>query len=372
MQSFDFLVIGAGIAGASAAYELSAHGSVGLLEREAAPGYHSTGRSAAILTENYGNRIIRQLTIASRRFLEAPPEGFTDVPLLQPRGVLWVAQAGDTAGLAQAYESARSLLPSVRRLDVGAARDLCPALRPERFSGAVLEPDAMDIDVGALHQGFLKGLRRRGGELHCAAEVETLARNGGFWEAGTRDGRCFRAPAVINAAGAWAEQVAALAGAAPLGVTPYRRTAITFDPPAGMAIARWPLVLEIHEEFYFKPEAGRVLASLADETAVPPCDVQPEELDVAITVDRIETATELTVRHLAHRWAGLRCFAPDRTPVVGKAPGVAGFYWLAGQGGYGIMTSPALARAIAGLVVGDSLPADLNLEAAQLAPARLL
>jgi len=370
MQSFDFLVIGAGIAGASAAYELSAHGRVGLLEREHAPGYHSTGRSAAILTENYGNRVIRQLTIASRRFLSAPPPGFAEAPLLVPRGVLWVAQAGDDAGLAQTYEAARALVPAARLLDVAAARALCPVLRPECFAGAVLEPDAMDIDVDALHQGFLKGLRRRGGELLCSSEVEGLQRDAGAWTAATRDGRRFRAPVVVDAAGAWAEQVAGLAGAPPLGLTPFRRTALTFDPPPGVSIAGWPLVLEIHEHFYFKPEAGRLLASLADETAMPPCDVQPEELDIAITVDRIETVTELKITHLAHRWAGLRSFTPDRTPVVGAAPGLPGFYWLAGQGGYGIMTSPALARALAALVLGDPLPADLGLEPARLAPAR--
>ena len=370
MQTYDILIIGAGIAGASAAFFLSPHAHVGLLERESIPGYHSTGRSAAILTENYGNRIIRQLTIASRPFLEGPPSGFCDVKLVQPRGVLWVAQQEDSEDLARVYTEARNLVSGAQQLSVEEMLQICPVLRRQCFAGAVLEPDAMDINVDALHQGYLRGLRRQGGELRCGQEVTKLKRRDGIWVARTRGGEEFGATVVVNAAGAWAEDIAVCADVPPVGITPFRRTAITFDPPLGVDISSWPLVIEIHEHFYFKPEAGRILASLADETAVPACDVQPEELDIAIAVDRIERATELRISRLSHRWAGLRSFAPDHTPVIGEAPGHPGFYWFAGQGGYGIMTSPAMGRAIASLVLNDGLPPDLDLKIDQLSPRR--
>ena len=373
MESYDVLVVGAGIAGASAAYELAASGRVIVLERESAPGYHTTGRSAALLTENYGNPIVRALTMASRRFFEQPPDGFTEHPLLAPRGALWVARDDQLAALDEATAEAQALVPSIQRIGVDEAVEISPALRRAYVASALHEPEAMDMDIHAIHNGFLKGLAARGGTRATDAEVTALSRDGGAWVAETRAGR-FAAPVVVNAAGAWCDEVARLAGAAPVGLTPKRRTAITFDPPPGIDVAAWPLTIDIDEEFYFKPEAGRVLASPADETPSPPCDAQPEELDVALAVERLETATHLEVKRITHRWAGLRSFVADKTPVVGMDDEAEGFFWLAGQGGYGIMTSPAMARAAAGLITSGALPADLadlGLGEADLAPRRL-
>lgn len=371
-QTCDFLVIGAGIAGASAACELAALGTVILLEQESQPGYHATGRSAALFTEAYGNAVVRRLTSAGRAFFERPPEGFCAHRLLSLRGTLFIAGPDQLASLERAEAEIGALTP-VRRLAGAEAVEMLPALEPGYVAAALYEPTAEDIDVHALLTGFLRGLRRRGGRLITSARVGALRRESGAWVAQTPAGR-FAAPVVVNAAGAWADAVAALAGLRPLGLVPKRRTAFTFDPPEGMETAAWPATIDIDEQFYFKPEAGRILGSPADETPSAPCDAQPEELDVAIGVDRIETATRLRVRRLVSRWAGLRTFAPDKTPVAGFDPEAEGFFWLAGQGGYGIQTSPALARAMAGLIGSGELPEDLRgrgLESAMLAPGRL-
>ncbi|HUF86138.1 MAG TPA: FAD-binding oxidoreductase [Thermohalobaculum sp.] len=371
-ETCDIMVIGAGIAGASAAFELAREAAVIVLEQESQPGYHTTGRSAALFTEAYGNLAIRRLTSAGRGFFEDPPEDFTGHPLLAPRGTLFIARADQlgTLGraLAQTPEGAE-----VRRLSGPEAVALNPALDPGYVAAALYEPQARDIDVHALHAGFLRGLRRRGGRLVTGARVEGLARQAGAWVAATPAGR-FAAPVVVNAAGAWADAVAALAGVRPVGLVPKRRTAFTFEAPEGWDIAGWPATIDIDERFYFRPDAGRILGSPADETPSPPCDAQPEEIDIAVGVDRIERATRLTVRRLASKWAGLRSFVADKTPVLGFAPDAEGFFWLAGQGGYGIQTSPALARAAAALVGTGDLPADLKargLEKAALAPGRL-
>jgi len=245
---------------------------------------------------------------------------------------------------------------------------------PEQVAAGLLEPDAMDIDVHALHQGFLRGLRARGGGLRCDAEVRALAHDGRRWQVDCAAGR-FAAPLVVNAAGAWADEIGRLAGAAPIGLVPKRRTAITFDPPAGVAIDRWPAVIDIDEQWYFKPEAGRLLASPADETPSPPCDAQPDEYDVAVLVDRLAAATTLVVPRIHSRWAGLRSFVADKTIVAGFDASVPGLFWLAGQGGYGIQTSPAVARAAAALLRGERLPQDiaaLGVQAAALSPQRPL
>lgn len=369
-ETCDVLVIGGGIAGASAAFELAGGAQVVLLEQESQPGYHTTGRSAALFTEAYGNAVIRRLTSAGRGFFEHPPEGFAAHPLLTPRGTLFIAREDQLDALARAEAEAAT---TVRRLSGAEAVEANPALDPGYVAAALYEPTAEDIDVHALHSGFLRGLRQRGGRVVTGARVEALRRAGGAWQAETPAGR-FAAAVVVNAAGAWADAVAGLAGVRPVGLVPKRRTAFTFDPPEGMEITGWPATIDIDERFYFKPDAGRILGSPADETPSPPCDAQPEELDVAIGVERIETATRLRVRRLASRWAGLRTFAPDKTPVVGFDATTAGFFWLAGQGGYGIQTSPALARAAAGLILAGDLPAELKargLERAALAPGRL-
>jgi D-arginine dehydrogenase len=235
------------------------------------------------------------------------------------------------------------------------------------------EPEAMDIDVHALHQGFLRGLKARGGRIVTDAEAHGIARAAGAWRVATPRGE-FAAPILVNAAGAWADEVARLAGVPTIGLVPKRRTAFTIEPPAGMAIADWPLVVDVAESFYFKPESGRLLVSPADETPMPPCDVQPEEIDIAGAAARLEAATSIRVSRIVRKWAGLRSFVADKTPVVGFAPGADGFFWLAGQGGYGIQTAPAMGHLAAALVDGEEVPADLagfGVEAAALAPARL-
>ncbi|HEY0832614.1 MAG TPA: FAD-binding oxidoreductase [Azospirillum sp.] len=378
MERADFLVIGAGMAGASVGYELAAHGRVLVLEREGQPGYHSTGRSAALYTQTYGHAVVRALTVASWDFHTRPPAGFAEHPLLTPRGVLLIGRADQSAAVDAACAQARLLTPTVERFDTARALERCPALRAECVAGAVWEPDAMDMDVHAIHHGYLRGLKARGGTLVADAGVNALTRRDGLWVAETAAG-VFAAPVVVDAAGAWADAVAGLAGVRPVGLVPKRRTVATFDPvfdePAlGAGLADWPMVIDIDEAFYFKPEGGRLLASPADETPVEPCDAQPEELDVALAIDRVEQVARFHVRRISHKWAGLRSFVADKVPVAGFDAAAEGFFWLAGQGGYGIQMAPALARTAASLITGAGVPADvarLGVTAADLAPARL-
>ena len=373
MAHYRFAIVGAGIAGASAGYHLVAQGPTLLLERESQPGYHSTGRSAALYTETYGNRAIRAITIASRPFFDNPPPGFTEHPLLTPRGTMVIARADQREKLAAALAESRAIQPAVYGVDGARAMAICPALKPGYVDSAFYEEDARDMDVHAIHQGFLRGFRAAGGTLACDAEVLVLARDGGGWRIKTRAG-IFTADIVVNAAGAWADVLAALAGAKPVGLVPKRRTAFTIDPPAGTDFRRWPAVIDVDEQFYFKPDAGQLLVSPADETPVEPQDIQPEELDIAICIDRCEQAATLGIKRIARKWAGLRSFVKDKTPVAGFAPDAPGFFWLAGQGGYGIMTSPAMGRIAAALVQGKPLPEDiaaLGVAAADLAPGRL-
>jgi len=371
-KAFDFVVIGAGIAGASAAYELAAQGSVVLLERESMPGFHSTGRSAALFTETYGNDSIRALTVGSRDFFVEPPDGFAEHPLLTPRGVIMIGREDQRAALDDGYAASQAQVPSAALLDAAEVRELVPVVDPGYVAGGVFEPDCMDMDVHAIHQGFLSLGRARGAELVTNAEAKSLSFEGGTWQVATPSG-AVAAPVVINAAGAWADEVAGLAGIAALGIVPKRRTALTFHAPDRVDPNPWPCVIDIEETFYFKPDAGLILGSPADETPTPPCDAQPEEIDVALAVDRIERATTMKVARIEHKWAGLRSFAPDNTLVAGFEPGAEGFFWLAGQGGYGIMTSPAMSRITAALAPGGDFPADLThvgISARDLSPAR--
>jgi D-arginine dehydrogenase len=373
MRHADFLVVGAGIAGASAAYYLARRGSVVMLERESQPGFHSTGRSAAVYAASYGPRPIRILSKAAGAFLRAPPPGFSDVPLMHPRGGMFVARPDQRDLLEAVVGEVNALDPVLEMLDGAAARALCPVLRPERVAAAALDRTVMDMDVNAIHRGYLAGAKARGAVLATGAEVTALERRGGAWRARTAAGD-FAAPVVVNAAGAWADALAALAGARPIGLVPKRRTVIVFAAPMGLDIARWPVAADLGEEWYFKPESGRILASPADETPVPPHDVQPEELDVAVTADRVEAASTLKVERILSRWAGLRSFVADKAPVVGFAAEAPGFFWLAGQGGYGIQSSDAMGRVAASLASGEGLPPDiaaLGLAEAELAPARL-
>jgi D-arginine dehydrogenase len=371
----DVVIIGGGIAGAGAGYELARAGkTVVLLERESQPGYHTTGRSAALFAETYGNAPIRALTVASRDFLMHPPAGFSAVPILTPRGALHIGSTAQAAELDSKYDDMRKLVPSVKRLGAAETQALMPVLKTEAVGGGALaEPDAMDIEVHALHTGFLRGLTAAGGRVVTDAEVTGLQSVNGDWQVGTTKGS-FAAPVVINAAGAWADVIGQMAGATPIGLQPKRRTAVTFDPPNGTDIHAWPMVIDADEEWYFKPDAGRILLSPCDETDSEPTDAQPDEMDIAIAVDRLETVSTLQVRRLAAKWAGLRSFVADRTIVCGFDARKSGFFWLAAQGGYGIQTSAAMARVAGALAQGGSLPqdvADLGLTEQDLSPSRL-
>ena len=355
----DFMIIGAGIAGASVAYELAGRGaSVTILERESRAGMHATGRSAAIFSEIYGNAPVRALSRATRKFLFEPPPGFTDAPLVRPRETLFVAPPDQVADL-RAMRKEADVAAGTRPFTQTQALARVPILRPEMVAEALLEPDANDIDVNALHDGFLRGARKRGAKLITDAQIISLEWSANAWAARTLDAT-YVAPVVIDAAGAWADEVAELAGVKRLGLEPKRRTVITFDVRPELNIADWPLTIDARETFYFKPDAGRLLLTPADETTSPPCDAQPEELDIAEAVDRFEVFTTESVRRIAAKWAGLRTFAPDRTPVVGFDPHARGFFWLAGQGGYGMQTSSAMARTAAALASGKAIPADIT------------
>ena len=329
--------------------------------------------AAAVLTETYGPPTIRKLAGAARPFLEEPPDGFAAHPLLAPRGEIVIAREDQLDELRRSFEDSRRLMPDLLWLSGEEALRLVPVLKPEAAAAAVHETTTCDIDVAGLHQGFLKGLKARGGRIVCNAEVGALKRRDGLWVAETRSG-AFAAPILVNAAGAWADALAAMGGVAPLGMVPKRRSAFTFDPPDGVEIARWPLVVDVAESFYFKPDAGRLLGSPANATPSPPCDAAPEELEIAEGVARIEAATTMSIRRLAHRWAGLRSFVADGVPVAGFDAEAEGFFWLAGQGGYGIKTAPPLARICAALIFEERMPEDvtaLGLTRDELSPRRL-
>lgn len=374
----DFLVLGGGIAGASAGYFLAAAGSVRLLEMEQLPGYHSTGRSAALFSEYYGGRVVRALTAASRPFFTAPPPGFAR-PLVSPRSVLALCPPGGKDRFAEALADGRSAPVPVREIGAAEVQRLCPVVRRGWYSRAMLKPAAMDIDVDALHQGFLRGIRARGGRVATSARVRGLTRDGGLWRAVTDSGE-YRAPVVVNAAGAWADELAGLAGVPRVGLVPRRRTAFLIDAPpepAGPAAAGWPMVADVTETFYLRPESGGLLISPADATPVPPGDARPDDLDIAVGAARVEAATTLEIRHIRRSWAGLRSSVTDDVPVIGESPGAPGFFWLAALGGYGIQVAPAAGRLVAELATaeldtgaqadGCRLP---GIDPAQLAPGR--
>jgi len=372
-MTIDFLILGGGIAGSSAGYFLSERGRVTVLEREDAPGYHSTGRSAALYTETYGNAAIRALTVASGPFLRDPPKGFTQHPLLSTRGAMIIARPEEREAFGEALAEGQRYSPGTRELTREETLALCPVLRRDWFGFALIETAAMDMDVHAIHQGYLRGLRARGGVIVTGAEAQAIDRKNELWSVATPRGR-FEAPILINAAGAWADDIAARAGIRPIGLVPKRRTAFTIDPPANTDIGAWPMVIDVRESLYFKPESGKLLVSPADETPTAPCDVQPEEIDIAEAAARLEERTHIEVTRVNRKWAGLRSFVRDKTLVAGHAPDAPGFVWLAGQGGYGIMTSPAMGRVTAALATGDDLPADIldrGLKPADLLPDRL-
>jgi len=347
MQS-DFIVIGAGIAGASTAAELAAHGSVQLLEMEAQAGYHATGRSAAFFAAAYGNRTIRALTCLCEDFLFSPPDGFSEVALVRARDCMFFGRADQEQQLLAMQESNRRL--EFKTADQ--VRERVPVFSPDYLIGAMWDRMGGDIDVDALMQGYLRLLRRRGGIIHKSHCVTKLARVSGIWSVSAADAE-FTAPIVINAAGAWADIIAEMAGLGAIGVKPLLRTAMLIDMPPDVDLENWPLMIDADEDFYFKPEAGQLMISPADETLTPPCDAQADELEMAIGIDRFEKATGLDIRKVNHSWAGLRTFAPDRKFVAGFDPRGEDFFWLAGQGGYGVQSAASLAHFSAALVTGS-------------------
>jgi len=373
MRECDFIIVGAGIAGASAGYFLSKRQKVIVLEREEQPGYHTTGRSVAVYTEAYGPRVIRALAIAGGPFFQNPPRGFTDVPLCHPFGLLFVAREDQKRVLYDELAAVQPLSPNIHEIAVDEGVRRVPVLRRDYLAACFLDPNTMSLDVNAIHQGYLRGLKSAGGQVVTNAEAQSFERHGGKWRVRTPAGE-FVAPVVVNAAGAWADVVAERIGARTIGLVPKRRTVIAFAPPAGTNSTTWPAVIDAEEKWYFKADAGTILGSPADETPSPPTDAQPEEIDVAITVERLERATTMRVGRIIRKWAGLRSFVADRVPVVGYDPNVEGYFWLAGQGGYGIETSAGLARCAAGLAAGDGLPEDirtLGVTEHDLAPARV-
>lgn len=356
----DIIVIGGGIAGATAAAHLGATHRVVVLEQEDTAGFHSTGRSAAVWIQNYGPPDVRAMSGASRAFFETPPPGFTDVPLMSQRPCLFLARPGQEAPLDQLLADARGL----REIPVAEARAMIPVLRDSYAVRAAIEDDAFDMDVAALHAGFLRQVRSQGGQIVLGAPVTAIEK--GF-RVVTPKG-AFTAPVVVNASGAWASPVAAMAGAAAITITPKRRTACIVDGPASHDSSRWPLMGDVADAWYARPEARtKLLVSPADATPTHPHDVQPDELDIATGIDRMQEALDLPVRRVEHAWAGLRSFAPDGSLVIGPDPGLDGFFWMAGQGGYGIQTSPAAGALLAALVLGRSHDAVL---ASRVRPSR--
>jgi D-arginine dehydrogenase len=372
-KNFDFVIVGGGIVGASVAYELSESASVCLLEAEDRPGMHSTARSAALFAPSYGGHAIRALTRASRHFFLNPAPGFSDAPLLLPRDCLYIARKDQLGTLEALVNTVVRSGGTIYRVSVEEALARVPLLRREYLAEGAVDPDAMDIEVSAAHQGYLRGAKARGAIVLTHHRLRAATFSQGSWTIQADEQQALRARVLINAAGAWADEVARACGARPVGLQPLRRTALLVDAPAGVDVRSWPAVIDTEELFYFKPEAGKLLLSPADETLCPPGDAQPEELDVAIAVDRVQQALAIEVRRVTHKWAGLRTFAPDRAPVVGFDPDVAAFFWCAGQGGYGIQSAPATARAVASAVKGEPLPADIRAEdcdLTNLSPAR--
>ncbi len=372
MNEADVIIIGAGAVGAALAYRLAPHRRVIMVEREDQPGYHSTGRSAAHYTDVIGGTVVQALSEETRRFIDTPPEGFTDYPLLRERPVLLLV-GHDTEDAHFSEESLSNLMGTILfRLDLDGCLEKCPVLKADKVAYGLYEPTAGDIDVGAIHGGYLKAARKAGAELVCDADVLALGRRDGVWQVKTKAGT-FAAPVVANCAGAWGDALAQMAGVGPVGLVPCRRTAFTFRGPDGLDCTDWPLVADDGESFYFKPEAGLMMGSLADETPSDPCDAQPEELDLAQAAENIMAWTTLEIRRFEKRWAGLRSFVADRLPVTGWDARADGFFWNVGQGGAGIQTSAALSDYAAAILLDRDVPdalAQAGLTRETLSPSR--
>jgi D-arginine dehydrogenase len=367
LQTSDILVIGGGIAGLSAAAALSKHARVIVLEAEEQVGYHSSGRSATMLHYALGDRLVRALTLASRPFFDDPPASFSEVPLGRRMPVLVHARDDELEQL-DALQAELSQFASLERLDAAGVHELCPLLR-ENATHGIADRNGIRLDPHALLQGNLRELRARGGELHTGQRVVTTDRDSGAWTVTTGAGGRYSAPVLVNAAGSWADELAKSAGVRRLGLEPKRRTIITFDAPPGTELDGLPFAKTVGDELYFAPESGRLFASPMDEVPSEPCDAQPEELEVALAAFRMEERTTVKVERIHSRWAGLRTFTPDHHPAAGFAEEADGFFWLAGQGGFGLQTSPAMAAIAESLIAGSDWPV-ADVTAAALAPGR--
>jgi len=368
-RTSDILVIGGGIAGLSAAAELSKNARVTVLEAEEQAGFHSSGRSATMLHYALGDRLVRALTLASRSFFEEVPTAFGDVPLARRMPVLIHAREEERHAL-DALHADIAPFAELDRLDAAQVHRLCPLLREDARHG-IADWNGLRLDPHAMLQANLRVLRANDGELHTGAGAASIERIGGTWQVRTEAGETFAGAILVNAAGAWADQVAQLAGVAPVGLQPKRRTIITFDAPPGTDLEHLPFAKTVNDELYFAPESGRLFASPMDEIPSDPCDAQADEMEVALAAWRMEERTVVRVDRIHSRWAGLRTFTPDGHPAVGFAPDAERFFWLAGQGGFGLQTSPAMARIAASLIMQAAWPvADVAEE--DLGPARFL
>ncbi len=367
----DAIVIGGGIAGVSAAARLAERDmAVTLVEAEKTLAYHTTGRSAALYFENYGHPDVRSLSKASLSFFQDPDEGTADAPLLTDRGALMVASESRVAELLDQAATAEAQGTRADVIDTESAVEMVPALRPEAAALGLYEPGAADMDVAAIHQAFVRLARQHGAEIVTSLRVSAIEA-GPPWKVTAGD-VTIEADVIVNAAGAWCDEIAASAGLPPIGIVPKRRTAFMVSAPDDAA--EWPLVAEITHDWYFKPDGSQLLCSPADETPSPPCDARPEEIDIAIAIERINGATTLGIRSVRSSWAGLRSFVPDGSMVIGPEPGTDGFFWLAGQGGTGIQTAPGAAQLIADLVSYGHISSELasfGIDPAAFSPERL-
>ncbi len=376
-ETADFIIIGGGIAGASAGYELREMGKVIILEKESQPGYHTTGRSAAIFQKGYngGDPVLYALVRASEDFLRNPPHGFTSHPLLSPRDLFYITTKENTAHLDRLQDNLSRINVGITLLDHKETKRALPHIADEYQDSALMEQDVADIDVSALHEGYLRAIKSSGGKIISNAEVTSLCRQKGHWHVTSAQGD-FCARVIINAAGAWVDQIAEMANISPVNIQPLRRTMALIDTPLDIQPAKndWPIVMDAAEKFYFKPDSGKILITPADQKLTVPCDAQPEEIDIAHAAQCLEKATNSTVNKIDHSWAGLRNHVADGHPVVGFDPQNGGFFWLAGQGGFGIKTAPAMGRITAALIAGRSLPQDildLGLKEDQICVGRL-
>lgn len=368
-QSFDFVVVGGGIAGVAVASELAQYGNVLVLERESSLAYHTTGRSAAISMESYGNALIRQLTCVSRSFFKNPPSDLTSDPLSSPRGALIVSDEEHWGKLNTRYQAVVQQVPSAQWLDHKAVAEMVPFLEDKWIAG-IHEPNAFDLDVHAIHTAFLRGIRLRGGLVCTEAELLSSEWCGTVWTVRLTNGQTFEAGTIINAAGAWADAVAHRCAVTPLGIKPLLRTVVVIDPEVD--VRYFPYINTVDEQLFIKPDVGRLMVSPCDETPSNPCDALPDELGVAITIARLESATTLRPKRVLNRWAGLRTFVPDRSPLIGADPEIESFIWCAALGGYGIQTAPAMAQLCTALAIGSEIPPDLkNICVADVAPSRM-